>query len=341
MAPKVVYTVTRHVTPYAEEMVKSVGGTLVGVDAPTEEKIVEACHDADACIGVFEPYTRNVIEKLARCQIIASIGIGYDRIDVPAATEHGIIVTNVPDYCLEEVSDHAMALLLAVDRKLFKLDRMTKQGRWGAETRVAPAPMSALRGQTLGLVGFGRIPRTLVRKAQAFGMKVIVYDPYVPKASTEGYGIELVDLDRLLRESDFVSVHAALTPENRHMFGPEEFKKMKKTAYFINTARGGLVDEKALYAALAEGWIQGAALDVMEQEPPPTDHPLFKLENIIITAHTAQYSDAAYLALRRRPIEEVARVLRGEWPYGWVNPQVREKFLARWKKPMKETFANR
>ena len=341
MSHKVVFTVSRVVTPYAEEVVKGLGGTLVKVDAPTEEKVIEACHDADACVGVFEPYSWKVMEKLTRCQIIASIGIGYDRIDVPAATEHGIIVTNVPDYCLEEVSDHAMAFLLTLDRKLFKTDRLTKQGKWGPVTRDAQPPMAALRGQTLGLVGFGRIPRTLVRKAQAFGLRVIVYDPYVPKATTEGYGVEMVDFERLLRESDFISVHAALSPENRNLFGLEQFKKMKRTAYFINTARGGLVDENALHTALTEGLIQGAAIDVLVQEPPPPDHPLLKLDNIIVTAHTAQFSDSAFIALRRRPIEEVARVLRGEWPYGWVNPQVKEKFLARWKKPMKETFLNR
>ena len=330
MAFKVVLTTNRVNSPYEEEVIKNIGGDLVRTNCPTEDEVIAACHDADAAVGMFEPFSRRVVEKLERCRIIASIGIAYDKIDVVAATEHGIIVTNVPDYCLEELSDHTMALLLALNRKLIRVDRKAKEGKWGLEARQVLPPMHPLRGRTLGLVGFGRVPRTIVRKAQAFGLRVIAYDPYVTKASVEGHYVELVNFDRLLAESDFVSCHAAVTPDNYHMFGLEQFKKMKPTAYFINTARGALVDEAALYTALTQGHIQGAALDVMEQEPPRADHPLLSLDNVIITCHTGQYSDTAIIALRQQPFDEVARVLRGEWPVGWLNPQVKDRYLERW-----------
>lgn len=338
MSQRVVLTSRRGaVRPIEKEMADKAGVEVVAVHCPTEEEVVAGCRNADAAVSVFEPFTRKVIEKLEKCQIISNIGIGYDQIDVTAATEHGICVANTPDYCLEEMSDHAIAFLLACYKKILQVDKAVKQGKWGQpeiRERILQ-PIRRLQGQTLGLVGFGRIPRTLVHKAQGLGLRVIAYDPYVSKATIEGYYIELVDFDRLLKESDFISVHAALTQENYHIFGLEQFKAMKKTAYFINTARGALVDEDALYTALSQGYIQGAAIDVMEQEPPRQEHPLFKLDNIIITSHVGQFSEEAMAELNVRPMQETLRVLQGEWPIGFVNPQVREKFLARWGKAMK------
>ena len=226
-----------------------------------------------------------------------------------------------------------MALLLACARKITRINNVVKQGQWH-EGRVFTSPQFKLQGQTLGLVGFGQIARTVVRKAQGFGLRVIAFDPYVSEASAQGHYVELVDLDTLLQESDYVSAHAPLTKENRHMFTLDQFKKMKPTAFFINTARGGLVDEQALYSAITEGYIAGAALDVLETEPPAPDNPLLKLDSVIITAHTAQASDTAMTELMRRPGEEVVRVLEGQWPRGFVNPQVKEKYVQKFG-PMK------
>lgn len=337
MAFKVVNASPIGESEYAAELLGKVGAEYVEQSCSTEDLVIELAHDADGVIMVstaitgLAHITRKVIEGLTKCRVIAAMSTGYDTIDVDAATEHGICVCNVPDYCLDEMTDNTMALLLACARKIVLINNGIRKGEaigWG----YGAAPMFRLRGQTLGLVGFGRIPRTLVRKAQGFGLKVIVYDPYVSKASMEGYDVEQVEeFDELLERSDFVSLHAALTKENRNMFGLEQFKKMKPTAYFINTARGGLVDEEALYNALTEGLIAGAALDTTEPEMN-LESPLLKLDNLIYTGHSGHYSDISTMELRRRPAEYVAALLQGKWPDGCVNPQVKEKFIQRWGK---------
>jgi len=193
-------------------------------------------------------------------------------------------------------------------------------------------PVLKLRGQTLGLVGFGRIPRTLVRKAQGFGLKVIVYDPFISPTSVVGYDVEMVErLDQLLRRSDFVSVHTPLTEETEHMFGPKQFKRMKPTAYFINTARGGLVDQEALFEALTGGYIAGAALDVIDPELN-LESPLLKLDNVIYTGHSGYYSETSLPEQHRRVVQDIILVLQGKWPRGWANPHVKGRFIARWGK---------
>ncbi|MDO8785661.1 MAG: C-terminal binding protein [Syntrophales bacterium] len=303
----------------------------------TEGEIIETAHDADAIIGVatFQPFSRKVIENLTRCRFIQSMGIGYDRLDVAAATEYGILAANMPDYCLEEVSDHAMALILACTRRIVVLNETVKRGGW----KVEPDPdiqkevwpkMSRLKGQTLGLVGFGRIPRTMVPKAKGFGLKIIAYDPYLPEDIFTGLGVERVDLDRLLGESDIISVHSVFTSETEHMLGLKELKKMKPNAHIVNTARGGIIDGKALYTALKEGIIMGAAVDVTEPEPIKPDDPLLTLDNFIVTAHSGHFSIPAFTELTHRPGREVARVLKGEWPVGLLNPEVKEKFKQKW-----------
>lgn len=337
MAFKVAMTWHYPGVPTDEGVFREVGADFVRRNCETEEELVATAHDADAIItlSTAQPFPRRVIEKLTRCRIIASIGIGYEGVDVAAATEHAILVANVPDYCLEEVSDHTMALLLACARKLLRLDRAVKGGKWDTVERprirfdIWP-PMSRLKGQTLGLIGFGKIPRALVPKAQGFGLRVISYDPYVSREVAEGLRVELVALDRLLGEADFISVHTPLNPETWHLLGREQLKKMKPTAYVINTARGGIIDEKALYTALREGLIAGAGLDVLDPEPPRPDNPLFKLDNVIISGHSAHYSDAAMAELRRRPEQEVIRVLKGQWPVGLVNPEAKKGFIAKW-----------
>jgi len=334
-----VIDIPRAPIPDYGEMLKQAGVEVefVKVHCTTEDEIIAAAHDADAIIGVatFQPFSRRVIEKLTKCRLILSMGIGYDNLDLEAATEHNILAANVPDYCLEEVSDHAMALILASTRKIVKLNHTVKEGGWKKEPdpdiqRSIWPKMSRLRGQTLGLVGFGRIPQTLVPKAKGFGMRVIAYDPYVQPSAFESLGVERVELDQLLAESDIISLHSALTAETKHMLGLEQLKKMKPTAYLINTARGALIDQRALHTALTEGYLAGAALDVTEPEPINPDDPLLKLDNVIITAHSAHFSIPAYLELTRRPGEEVARVLKGDWPIGLINPQVKERYRQRW-----------
>jgi len=333
MAVKIVNTTPIGAISSQEEVLAKIGAQYVStqVRLPSEDQLLEMVHDADGVITLMEPFTRKVIEKLTNCKVIAAMSVGYENIDVDAATDHGICVCNVPDYCLDEMTDHAMALLLACARKIVLTNNRIRKGEMTG-AGMGLAPMFKLRGQTLGLVGFGRIPRTLVRKAQGFGLQVIVYDPYVSKATMEGYDVERVEeLDELLERSDFVSVHAALTKENRHMFGLEQFKKMKPTAYFINTARGGLVDEEALYTALTEGIIAGAGLDVMDPEMN-LESPLLKLDNLIYTGHSGYYSETSRPELFRRPAEYIVALFQGKWPDGCVNPRVREKFNQRWGK---------
>lgn len=334
MGPKIVCTMPILSTPYHDEVAESLGGEIIRVQCATEEEVINACHDADAAVGAIEPFSKRVIDELDKCQIIAQFSVGHDHVDVGAATERGIIVANVPDYCIDEVSEQALSFILALNRKIFRLDKAARDGKWTRDAMGIVFPLSNIRGQTLGLVGFGRIARALACKAHALGMNIITYDPYIPVDTVQEQGAELVDLSQLLANSDFISVHVPYTQENHHLFGLEQFKDMKPHAYFINTGRGGLVDEAALHTALTEGYIQGAAIDVMEEEPPDSNNPLFGLDNIIITPHTGAMSNTSMSELMRRPIEEVARVFRGQWPNGFVNPEVKERFIARWGKTM-------
>jgi D-3-phosphoglycerate dehydrogenase / 2-oxoglutarate reductase len=332
-------------TFYVPDVVPTYDDSLTGLGAEvdksfcaTGEELISACSEADAVIALgirITPgyvFSDKVIQNLHKCRLIAVTGIGYDNVDIAAATEKGICVANSPYYCLEEVSDHTMALVLACVRKFYQLVPDIKSGKWGAQADYLDAlkPLHRLSGQTLGLIGFGNIARTLVPKARAFGFRIIAYAPHVPGTLFEKFEVEPVELDRLLEESDFVSMHTALTSENRHMMGLQQFKKMKRTAYLINTARGELVDEQALCAALSQGLIAGAGLDVLESEPPDRDNPLLKLGNVLITGHFAYYSEESREELFRWPWEEVARVLQGEWPRGLVNAQVKEIFSAKW-----------
>jgi D-3-phosphoglycerate dehydrogenase / 2-oxoglutarate reductase len=314
---------------------EGIEGDLAGLDAElirvrlgSEEDLINCARDADAVIaGAVESYTRRVIESLAKCKVISRVGIGCDNIDLEAATEQGIPVAYVPDASIAEVSDHALALLMAFSRKLLRIDQAVKRGAWEAGKRdliQIRTPMFRLSNQTLGLVGMGRIGGALARKAQALGMQVLVYDPYLQAQTARELRVELVEFDRLLRESDFISLHAPLTKGTRHLFGLEQFRKMKPTAYLINTARGGLIDEEALFTALSRGNIAGAGLDVTDPEPPRRDNPLLKLENVIMTAHTAYYSEDSNVELRQRTAEAVIWALQGKWPRTLANPLVRD-----------------
>jgi len=304
----------------------------------SDDEFIDFAREAAAIItvGSIRPLPRKVIEGLEQCRLISNTQIGYDSIDIEAATERGILVTNVPDYCTEEVSDHAMALLLACVRKIVPLNEAARRGQWGLsaggveiQTGIWPK-MSRLQGQTLGLLGLGKVSRALVPKAKGFQLRVIAYDPYVSPDTARQMGVEMVDWNRLLQESDFLSVHAALTPETRRILNAGAFKAMKPTACLINTARGGFIDEDALYQALKDGVIAMAALDVTDPEPPDPGSPLLALDNFVITAHSAFFSLTSEAERWHRPVEEVARVMRGEWPRALVNPRAKEKYVARW-----------
>jgi D-3-phosphoglycerate dehydrogenase / 2-oxoglutarate reductase len=278
----------------------------------------DVARDADAILVTYATIDGETIRRLTRCRIISRFGIGVDNVDIGAATSAGIVVTKVPDYCIDEVSEHTMALLLALGRKVPSSNARVHGGEWSMPSVV---PIHRLRGATLGLVGFGRIPQLVAPKAQAFGITVIAADPFVSLGLMESVKVERVTFDELIARSDFVSIHAPLTPDTRHLFGARVFACMKPTAYLVNTSRGPLVDEAALVEALTAGTIAGAALDVIEREPLAAGSPLVGCRNLILTPHTAFYSEESLVDLQRKAAEEVVRVLGGGPPINPVNPQ--------------------
>ena len=273
------------------------------------DDIVAVAKDADAVLVTYAKLTRDVLMQLTRCRAIGRFGLGVDNIDLPTAKEKGIAVNYVPDYCIREVSDHAMALLLALIRKIPLSNKLVQSGRW---EMPAVVPIRRIEGTVLGLIGFGHIPRLVAPKAQAFGMRVISYDPFAKPDVFKAAGVEGVDLDTLLKTSDYVSVHAPLLPATRGMLNATAFSKMKKGAYVVNTARGPLIDEPDLIAALDSGQVGGAGLDVVAAEPLAKDLPLLGRDNVIISPHTAFYSIEALNELQTKCATDVARVLSGE-----------------------------
>jgi D-3-phosphoglycerate dehydrogenase / 2-oxoglutarate reductase len=275
------------------------------------EDILAVARDADAILVTYAKLPGELLRQLTRCRAIGRFGLGVDNIDIPAAAALGISVNYVPDYCMQEVSDHAMALLLATARKVPLSDKLVQSGRWEVPPIV---PIHRLSGRVLGLVGFGNIPRALAPKARAFGLRVVTHDPYVSPDVLSAAAVDGVSFDRLLEMSDFVSIHAPLMPSTRGLFNADVFHKMKKGAVLINTARGPLVDEAALIAALDTGQLGGAALDVVTTEPLTKDSKLLGRDNVILTPHTAFYSVEALEELQTKCAADVARVLSGEQP---------------------------
>jgi D-3-phosphoglycerate dehydrogenase len=300
-------------------VVSRIGGEVQLASEATPEAIVQVAKDADALLVTYAKITGDMIGQLTKCRIISRMGIGTDNIDIEAATKARIVVTKVPDYCIDEVSDHTMALLLAVVRKIPFINAQVHGGTW---KMPAVVPIHRLRGSVLGLMGFGRIPQLVAPKAKAFGLRVIAYDPYAPKEVFAAAGVESVDFPTLLKTSDYVSIHSPLVPETKHLFGADTFRQMKRTAYLVNTARGPIIDEAALAAALDAGDISGAALDVMEQEPPGAVSPLYGRDNVILTPHTSFYSEESLVDLQTKAAEEVVAVLGGKAPRNPVNPEV-------------------
>ena len=295
---------------------------LVPLQTKKPEEFLGEAADCDALLNTYAgPITADAMAKMPKCRIIARYGIGVDTIDLEAATQAGIIVTNNPTYCIEEVAEHTMALLLACARKVAFYDRLVRAGTWA----VPPGkPLFRLDGSTLGLVGFGNIARQVALRAAAFGMRVLYADPFIEEGQFKEPG-KKVELPALLAESDFVSVHPPLTPQTRKMIGDEALAKMKPTAYLINCSRGPIVDTDALVRALDARKIAGCALDTTDPEPLPDRHPLRGRDNVIINPHAAWYSEKAMVGLQAGAPGEVRRVLSGEWPVNVVNRAVKGK----------------
>jgi D-3-phosphoglycerate dehydrogenase len=308
---------------YAGEMeaLAPIGAEIVEVEAASEDDFVRAACDADALYAKGRRITKRIIDGLERCRVIALGTVGVDTVDVAAATARGIPVTNVPDTFIEEVADHTLMLILATYRRLTTMDRFVRDGRW-AEGRPLLSRFPRLWGQTLGLIAFGHVARAVAVRARGFGMRLVASDPYVEETVMTQHGVEPLSLAELLRRSDIVSMHAPSTADAYHLLSEDHFRSMKPEALFINTGRGPTVDEAALVKALQEGWIAGAGLDVLEQEPPAPTNPLLRMDNVILTPHVASASARMDPERRRRAGREIALVLTGRWPMSCVNPSV-------------------
>jgi D-3-phosphoglycerate dehydrogenase len=299
-----------------------IGADLIFAQIKGEEELIQVCKDADGLLIQYAPLTREVLQQLPKCKVIARYGVGVDSIDLRAAIDLGIVVANVPDYCVDEVADQALSMILALIRKTVFFDQKVKSNEWDFRQG---RPIHRIKGETLGLIGSGRIGLEVARRISAFGVRLIAFDPYLKKTPE---GVQLVDLDTVLRESDFISIHCPLNESTRHLIGEKEFQGMKKKPLIINTSRGPLIDEKALIQALSKGQISGAGLDVLEKEPPDPQNPLLKMENVIIAPHISFYSEESISELKRRTAENVSSVLLGNWPRSVVNQQVKGKTRA-------------
>ncbi|MHB8771869.1 MAG: C-terminal binding protein [Syntrophales bacterium] len=306
------------------EVIKKAGIELRDIDAATEDEIIAKSQDADVVFIVRTQFTRRVFENLPRLRAVIRCGVGYDNVDVEAANDNRILVVNVPDFCFEEVSNHAIVLIIACAKKVVQLDHTVKTAGWKASRQLLD-PMGSIWGQTLGIVGCGNIGRMTARKARCFGMNVIGSDPYVDPNLAQESGITLKSLAEVMRESDYVSLHPCLNQETFHLIGEKELGLMKPGAYLINTSRGSVVDEPALIRALQEKRIAGAGLDVFEKDPINPDNPLLSMGQVIITPHSASYCEASFKRLRISVGEEAVRVAQGKWPKNVVNQGVEPK----------------
>jgi D-3-phosphoglycerate dehydrogenase / 2-oxoglutarate reductase len=320
---KVVSTDAHRFPPTVEPgILAEVGAELIAVQCKNQDDVIAVTKDADGILASLTPMTRPVMETWTRMKVIARYGIGVDSVDLQAATDHGVYVTNVPDFCYDEVSDTALSLILAVSRKVVAMHQLVRQRVYN---RALAHPIYKLRGKTLGLVAFGRIAQAVARKAIPFGFKILAYDPYVKPGAFLDVPVDFVGLEELLRRSDVISLHTPLTSETCHMMSRAQFQMMKPTAFFINTARGPVVDQQALTTALKEKWIAGAGLDVLEKEPPDPTDPILDFENVVLTPHYASYSEEAYQEVREKAARQIVQVLRGEVPTCLVNREVLKK----------------
>lgn len=313
---------TKHGYPNAEherQIVESAGGQFVDGDALTDEEMWQQCSEADAVLVRWTRITPEVFRRFRRCKIVIRYGIGFDNIDVNAATEAGIIVGHVPSYCVDEVSAHTVALLLACVRKVVALHKKIENGGWDDNPTER---MGRMTGRTLGLVGLGKLGRAVARKMSGWGLRLLAADPWVDPARASELGVQLVSLETLCKESDYVSLHVPLLPETRHLMSRPQFEWMKPGTVLINTARGPVVDTAALLWALEQGKVARAGLDVFEQEPLPLNSPLRKHPHVILTDHIAWYSEESQIELKRTAAEEAVRVCKGGLPLAIANPEV-------------------
>jgi D-3-phosphoglycerate dehydrogenase len=299
-------------------------GYLEGLDVEfvdkeclTEEALIEACWEADAILALREPFTERVIKQLKKCRVISRFGVGLDSIDVPAATRAGIRVTNVPDSNIDEVSTHALAMMLALVRKLKTFDRAIRAGRW--DSLADGAGIQRLNQLTLGIIGFGRVGREVARKAKPFGLSCAAYDPYLPPETIRSHGAMPMPLEEIVTSADILSLHIPLTPETTNLLSAERISRMKPGSFLVNVSRGGLVDEDALCAALHSGHLAGAGIDTVAAEPISPNHCLLHQDDVFLSPHAAHFSASSYAEVRSKAFADVARVLRGEEPVYPVN----------------------
>jgi D-3-phosphoglycerate dehydrogenase len=312
------------------EALAPLGAEIVEVKGGDDE-LIKAVADADAIYSKGRPrIVAKVIEAGKKLKVVSLASVGVDSVDVHAATERGIPVTNCPDTFIEEVADHAMTLILSTWRRLVVQDQMVRKGEW-AKARPMLYQFPRLMGMTLGFISFGHVARAVAKRAKPFGFQMLAYDPYIEELVMSEHDVQPVGYDELLQRSDIISMHAPGTKDAHHLMKEEHFRKMKKTSLFVNTGRGSTVDEPAMIKALTEGWIAGAGLDVLETEPVGHNNPLLGMDNVILTAHVASASSRFDLARKRRVGAEMALVLSGKWPRACVNPAVLEKSkLERW-----------
>jgi D-3-phosphoglycerate dehydrogenase len=293
----------------------------------SEDEVIEKARNADIYLAYKFRVTRRIIAALPNLKLLMASGSGYDHIDVQAATEHGVIVTNAAAYNVEDVAEHALTLLLSCGRKLRAVERLCREGNWQCGALVQPTHRFV--GQTVGLIGFGKISRALAWRVKALGFRVLAYDPYITADQMNELGVAPVGLEELLVQSDFVSLHLRVTDETRHLLSERQLKTMKPTAFVINTSRGAVVDEVALIRALREGWIAGAGLDVLEQEPPDQDNPLLAMDNVIVTGHAAGSSVEGIQDWQDEWRKVIDDFRAGRWPINVVNPDVQSKISLR------------
>lgn len=298
---------------------------LSGLDAEfrplqvrTEEEVAATCADADALLVTYATVRRRALAAMPRLKIVVRTGVGYDSLDVAAATERKVMVANVPDYCVSDLAEHTLALLLAWWRRIGELDRQVRTEGWGRPI----TPIYRLEGKTLGILGMGRMGQAVAARARGFGVRLLGYDPYIPPPVFSALGVAPVSLEELLSAADIVTIHSLLNAETRGSICERTLRLMKPTAVIVNTARGGVIKTDDLVHAIRQGWIAGAALDVVEAEPLPMDHPIRSLPRVLLTPHAAWYSEESEPELRRRAARTVAQALRGERPATLLNPEV-------------------
>jgi D-3-phosphoglycerate dehydrogenase len=318
MKYKVAITTKTYYLDESIHILKQANAELLLRICKTEDEVIHQTKDMDAIMTTLAPFPGRVIESLTKCKVIVRVGVGVDNLDLEAATRKGIYVVNVPDFYVDDVANHTIALILACSRRIVQIDAATKRGSWTLDE----FPLFGLHSQTVGLIGFGGIAKAVVSRLKPFGPKIIVYHPRVSRGIVEEAGCGLVELGALIQESDFISLHCPLTKETNKMIGEKELKEMKRNAYLINTSRAGIVDQKALFKALKEEWIAGAGLDVFEKEPPEPSNPLLSLANLISSPHIGWYAEDTRSEAAKKGAQEIVRILNGERPLNIVNTEI-------------------